>query len=275
MILIKNEDFDIAKIAASGQCFRLTETAPGLFRLAAAGRLLFIRAEADGAVLLCPEEEAPFWRHYFALDEDYAAFRAAIPPEDHFLSEAACYGRGIRILRQEPWETLVTFIISQRKNIPAIRSCVEELCRRWGDPLEDGPAPLCTFPTPEKLASLPNEALCSCALGYRTDYVRQAARLVAEGSLDLSAIYRLDDDALREALCAVPGVGPKVASCVMLFGYHRLTGFPRDVWINRIIEEEYSGCFPLERYAGFEGVIQQYMFYYGRSRGRAELAAIR
>ena len=115
----------------------------------------------------------------------------------------------------------------------------------------------------------------ACSLGYRAKYVLAAARMVASGVLDLDAIAALPDDALFSALLTVPGVGEKVANCVMLFGYHRLSRFPRDVWIIRIEEREYGGLFPLERYPFDAGALQQYIFYYARSAEYAAQSAMR
>ena len=273
MVELHTEDLDIVKIAESGQCFRLVRTAPDRFSLTALGRVLSIDALPDGARLHCSEEEfAVLWRDYFDLDTDYSRFRAAVPEQDSFLFRAAQYGRGIRILRQDPWEMLITFIVSQRKNIPAIQRSVELLSRKCGSELADG---CFAFPGPEQLAELTAEELAACSLGYRAGYVHAAAALVADGTLDLTHLHTRRDCDLLQALTAVPGVGPKVANCVSLFGYHRLTGFPRDVWINRMIDAEYGGEFPLERYAGFEGVIQQYIFYYARSGEYREQAAHR
>jgi len=263
MVRVVSKDLDIAKIADSGQCFRLLSEGGGRWTLYALGRSLAVEAREDGADFLCSREEFDaVWRDYFDLDTDYARFRASIPPEDRYLTEAARFGRGIRILRQDPWETLVTFLISQRKNIPAIRRSVEALCGRCGGPSGAGrPA----FPSPARVAALSADDLAACSLGYRCRYVASAAALAADGRLDLSALSALGTPALLEALTAVPGVGPKVASCVALFAYHRLEGFPRDVWINRIIDREYGGCFCPERCEGFQGVAQQYLFYYARS----------
>ncbi len=261
---LHDEDLDIRKIADSGQCFRLTEEAPGRFRLLAKGRALRLRALPDGAELSCaPEEYDALWRDYFDMDTDYAVFRRAVPPEDGYLTAACACGRGIRILRQDPWETLVTFLISQRKNIPAIRRAVETLCARYGDPIPGGGF---AFPAPARLAALEEKNLRACSLGYRAPYVLAAARMVSDGELDFAVLSAMDDSALLSALQTVPGVGPKVAGCAALFGFHRLTGFPQDVWMNRIIDGEYGGRFPRERVAGFEGVAQQYLFYYARAR---------
>lgn len=265
-MLYVSEDFDIAAIAASGQCFRLVRGIAGDWVLTAQGRVLHIAQAGSRAEFFCTDEAfRTVWAPYFDLGTDYGVFRRAVPPSDAFLSAAAQYGRGVRILRQDPWEMLITFILSQRKSIPAIRSCVEALCRRYGAPIPDAEGVRYAFPTPQSLAACGSEGLSACALGYRCGYVQAAARMAAAGEPDLAALAGLDDAALREQLLRVPGVGPKVANCVMLFGYHRLTGFPRDVWINRILDEVYGGDFPLDAYRGFEGVIQQYLFYYARS----------
>ncbi|MEG2037518.1 MAG: DNA glycosylase [Ruthenibacterium sp.] len=266
MVVLQSDDFDIEKIADSGQCFRLTQATPGRFVLIAHGRVLFVEDAPKGAVLHCCEEDyQAIWRNYFDMDCNYKGFRAAVPKEDAFLTNAVRHGCGIRILQQDPWEMLVTFIISQRKNIPAIKRAVELLCEKAGERLLIGEQTYFAFPCAARVAAMPPETLAACALGYRTAYLRAAAQRVASGALDLEGLKQADDSALLNALMSVPGVGPKIANCVMLFGYHRLSGFPRDVWINRVIEQEYHGEFPLARYAGFEGVMQQYMFFYGRS----------
>lgn len=268
---IISSDFDLQKIMESGQCFRMKKVG-NVYRLIAHERVLLLEQANDGVILSCSEEEyASLWRRYFDLDTDYAAFRNAIPKEDTYLTEAACFGTGIRILAQDPWETLVTFLISQRKNIPAIQKAVEEICRRFGRPIEENAF---AFPTPQAIASLSRADLDACSLGYRSPYVLSAAKMAADGTLDLDALGALDNDALRAALQTVPGVGIKVASCTALFGFHRLSDFPRDVWINRVLKEQYADEFPLERYEGFAGVIQQYLFFYARSMAHAKKPAV-
>lgn len=265
MEFISKQDFNLEKIADSGQCFRLNQLEPGRFRLTARDRCMELTERADAWALDCPAVEFDtLWRSYFDLNTDYAAFRAAVPEKDVYLTAAAKFGTGIRILRQDPWEMLVTFIISQRKNIPSIRACVETLCIRYGENL----GPEYAFPSPAALSGAGEEGLRACALGYRAGYVLAGARLAQTGALDLETLARLGDGELLEALMAVPGVGAKVANCVSLFGYHRIAAFPRDVWINRVVREHYRGRFPLYRYKGFAGVMQQYLFYYARFEGK-------
>lgn len=271
MIDIQNPDFDIRKIADSGQCFRLNPNGDGGYTLVALHRVLNIRETPSGCALACSQAEYDaVWQGYFDMERDYAAIRNAVDPGDAFLRRACDHGRGIRILRQDPFETLVSFIISQRKNIPAIKRCVETLCARYGEPLDSAGKRQFAFPSAERLAAQDEAGFLACSLGYRAKYVLAAARLAASGTLDLGEIGRLDDAALLERLLTVPGVGEKVANCVMLFGFHRLGRFPRDVWINRVEEREYGGAFPLERYPDTAGVLQQYVFYYARSGDSAQ-----
>ncbi|MDO4548010.1 MAG: DNA glycosylase [Clostridia bacterium] len=262
MMTVDKNLISMEKVADSGQCFRMSVINGGI-ELFAYGRRLFISRNDEGDYALdCPQGDFDgVWKDYFDLDGDYAAYENSVPAEDEFMLAAVSYGKGIRILRQEPWEMLISFIISQRKNIPAIRSCIAKLCERFGEKIEGGYA----FPTPASLARLDEAALAECSLGYRTGYILSAARMVDSGDLDLDSLYSVDYADMLARLMAVPGVGPKVARCVMLFGYHRLEAFPRDVWINRVVDTHYAGNFPEQLYPGFAGVMQQYAFYYARS----------
>lgn len=263
MVMIPDADFDIRKIAESGQCFRLDRALDQDYLLVAGNRVLRITQTPDGVRLDCPRETfETTWREYFDLDTDYAAIRDSIDPGDAFLARAGAFGAGIRILRQDPWETLVSFIISQRKNIPAIKRSVATLCKRYGEPIGEG---VFAFPTAERLAELDLGCLLDCSLGYRGKYIQSAAGMVASGVIDLRAMQNMNDGDLLETLKRVPGVGEKVANCVMLFGYHRLARFPVDVWIERVFAREYPEGFPFERYAAAGGVLQQYLFYYARN----------
>ena len=263
MMRIETENFDLKQIADSGQCFRMTMADDTTARVIAGDRLLFIKDTGNGTFeLSCERDEYDgFWHDYFDLGADYSRYIRAIDSNDRFLKAAADYGRGIRILRQEPFETLITFIISQRKNIPAIQASVEKLCRLCGDRIGEE---LYGFPSPDRIAGLSEEELAGCSLGYRVTYVREAARRVAEGGIDLVGSYSLEDDELLEELMSFYGVGRKVANCVMLFAYHRIGAFPVDVWIQRVADRYYGGRFPSEKYPGFAGILQQYMFFYAR-----------
>ena len=280
--LLEHPDFSPARIADSGQCFRMTAVGERTFRLIAGGRVLLIRETEDAPgrfSLSCSEEEfCTFWRSYFDLDHDadYEAARAKVPKSDVYLQRAMRYGYGIRILRQEPFETLISFIISQCRSVPAIRTAVEKLSTAFGTRLQETALtgadrslpPLYAFPTPVQLAAASPEALGACGLGYRTSYVAACARRVADGEIDLNALSTLSTEEVIEALRSFQGVGVKVASCTALFGYHRLDAAPVDVWMDRVIRSVYGGTFP-EAYHDRAGILQQYLFYYARTERTA------
>ncbi len=271
------DDFDLKKIADSGQCFRFNECTGipqddpehSTFSVAAGDRHLVIRDLGDGSYELdCSADEyETFWKNYFDLDLSYSDIRGRINPEaDPYLFGASEFGKGIRILRQDPWEMLISFIISQRKNIPAIKASIEKLCTLAGKEIyeDENVGTIYSFPTADALAALTMDQLSSCSLGYRDKYVHQAALDVASGAVDLGAFEKLDDDALMQELLKLYGVGVKVANCEILFGYHRLNAFPRDVWINRVLDEHYAGGFDFGAYDPYNGIMQQYLFFYGR-----------
>lgn len=272
MYLPPQDDFDPDRIAESGQCFRWAPVGSGGYRIPFRDACLYIRAAEDGGLELdCGETEfQAVWREYFDLDTDYAALRDRVDRElDPFLYRAVRAQRGIRILRQDPWETLVSFIISQNRNIPAIRRSVERLCLAAGEAREDRRGvPFYAFPGPERILRLDDAALDSCRLGYRAKYVRAAARAAAEGRLHLGSLAEAPEEETLAALTSLYGVGIKVASCVSLFGLHHLDAFPVDVWIRRVLETEYPGGYPRERYSPYNGVYQQYMFACYRGRGK-------
>ncbi|NCC07981.1 MAG: DNA-3-methyladenine glycosylase 2 [Clostridia bacterium] len=261
-IIIKN--FSLAQIADSGQCFRMEMQPDKSCVLAARDKALkIIPLGGDEYDFNCTTAQFDgYWKGYFDLEADYQKWMQSVPKSDAFLTKAAEYGKGLRILRQDAWEMLVTFLISQRKNIPAIKKCVNAISEKFGTKI-DG-TDMYAFPTPQQLAS-DYALLGTCSLGYRTQYVYEAAVSVCDGTIDLKAMASLDDDALFAQLLKIKGVGAKVANCVMLFGFHRINAFPIDVWIQRILDAHYQAGFPLDAYKGYAGVIQQYMFYYARS----------
>ena len=267
------DDFDLNKIARSGQCFRWQKMGESAWRIVHRGQCLTIRALGGDRYRLSCAKEAyhAHWRSYFDLDEDYRKIRARIgAADDPFLHTACTYGKGIRILRQDPWETLVSFIISQNKNIPSIKNCIALLCDAAGEAVaDDAGETYRAFPSPEAILGMSEQRLRECKLGYRWKYVRSAALAVAERALDLSALMSAKEEETLARLTAVPGVGVKVASCVSLFGLHHMDAFPVDVWIRRILANEYPAGYPLERYRPYNGVYQQYMFFYYRDRGGA------
>lgn len=274
MIIRINDDFDPERIADSGQCFRWRKIEESLYRIIAGKACLYIRELGGGhfAFECSKDEYERFWRYYFDLEEDYRSIRKRIDPEeDPFLSKAAEHEKGIRILRQDPWEILITFIISQNKNIPAIRRSVELLAQCCGEKRSDSRGiEYYAFPDPAAVAALSEQELLSCKLGYRWKYVQAAAQAVSRGDIDLNRLLMADEDVAIRELRALPGVGIKVASCVSLFGLHHIDAFPVDVWVKRILAEQYPGGYPYEKYSPFNGIYQQYMFAYYRHRNEGD-----
>lgn len=262
MLRIKKGQIDIEKIANSGQVFRFNKINDNQYILVAKDRVLRIIEEDNEYIFKCSEKEYQnIWKDYFDMDTDYAKFSKNVPKEDEFLNSAIEYGKGIRILKQDKWEMLISFIISQRKSIPAIKSSIEKLAIKFGKEIEEG---IFAFPTPKALADASIEDLNKCSLGYRSEYIKEVSRVIYNKDLDLEEISKLDTQELLIKLMQLKGVGIKVANCVALFGYYKIDTFPIDVWIKRIIDIYYNGDFPIKRYDEYKGIIQQYMFYYGR-----------
>jgi N-glycosylase/DNA lyase len=257
------EDFSLRNIALSGQCFRLEENEPGIFSLFAGSRALCLRQEGSLISFGCTEREfEKIWRPYFDLDTDYGNIRGSIDPEDEYLLRAAGQAAGLRILRQDPFETIITFIISQQNNIPRIRKCVRLLCEKYGKKKErKGIGAYAAFPEAAVLAEAEEEDLLGCNLGYRARYVQEASRQIAEKEISLRKLEGVGDAEAETELKKLSGVGTKVADCVMLFALHRTGAFPIDTHIRQILEEHYQDGFPLERYGSCAGILQQYMFF--------------
>ena len=270
------KNFDIGQIANSGQCFRLDALPekPHTWRLIAYGKYLETKQQPGSSVVefSCTRTEfEQIWRQYFDLEADYQGYIDRIDPQDAYLTTAAAAGAGIRILRQELWETLVSFMISQNNNIPRIKKTIKTLCtlRGKGHFTEDGKLWF-EFPQPESLARIEN--LQGAGLGYRDKYIQKMAENVAAGKINLEMLAdgEMEDSAVESYLKSIYGVGHKVANCIMLFGLHRMDSVPKDVWINKIIKEHYAGKFPVERYKGFAGVIQQYIFSYASNKSHSK-----
>ncbi len=260
--IIKLDPIDLSKIANSGQCFRWKPLGDGRFLIPARDRFAVFsqRAENEVDILYSSIDDKAFWEDYLDRDFDYEKIRKSIDENDGFLTAAAHAGKGLRILRQDPFEALISFIISQRKNIPAISSCVEKLCRAAGERLgEYEGGEIYSFPKPE---AINEDAVSGCGLGYRAPYVLQAAQTFAKDPGLSEMLSKLEDEELLSALQSFYGVGIKVASCTALFGFHRMNVFPIDVWMKRALQEHYPKGFDMGRYSPFNGLIQQYIFEY-------------
>lgn len=260
-----SDDFDLEKIRKSGQCFRVIrcdgEGSP-IFSVVSKNHYLEMSSSASGAdkwKISCSKKEfSDFWVPYFDLDRSYEVIRNQAQCDNAFLNEALDFGCGLRILKQDPWEMIITFIISQRRSMPAIATAVEKICHCFGE----NNGNFYEFPSAEKFASLNEAELRDCGIGYRAPYVLDAARRVASGDTDLDACASMADDELFSELCKIKGVGTKVANCIMLFGFSRFASAPVDVWIQRVIDKEFAGKNPFPAFGDVAGIIQQYLFFY-------------
>ncbi|MBR1796970.1 MAG: DNA-3-methyladenine glycosylase 2 family protein [Clostridiales bacterium] len=279
-MIIKHIDFfDPGKIADSGQAFRIHQIDEKHTELVAFGRYLQIAELGAGDYAFsCDEDEfGKLWHSYFDLDRDYLQIVRNTDASDTFLHDAISFGEGIRILKQDIFETVISYIISQRRSIPSITTCVDRLSELLGDridipKLEDPfvepiKKEYYAFPTVKQASLVSAEALNGIGAGYRTPYILSAIEDFRSVKLSPEAMSDLSDDELYKALTGMYGVGVKVANCVMLFGFGRTGRFPVDVWIKRIEDRYYRGYFDASRYPETAGILQQFMFYYIRKGG--------
>ncbi len=264
MIKITNENFSLSQICRSGQCSRMEALSDKGYQLIAGGHYLEAEQHGREVRLFCTEEEFQnIWREYFDLDRDYGAVIAQVDPADTYLRKAAAFGSGIRILKQDTWEMIISFIISQQNHIPRIRRCIRLLCEKYGEERKNGEGVLYrAFPTPESLAGASIEDLSRCNLGYRSRYIKETAESIAAGRIQLEKIKGSDYEEARKELLKLCGVGGKVADCICLFALHHMDAFPKDTHINQALASRYPAGFPFSRYTGIGGILQQYIFYY-------------
>mgnify|MGYP004633171507 FL=1 len=277
-IFIKNDYINLKQIAESGQCFRWKKMCPGRYFVISDGRAACFFQEKTGIRILCRSKDEEYFRRYLDLDTDYGKVIEQIDEKDDFLTGAAQMGRGIRILRQNLWEMIISFIISQRNNIPRIMKSIDALCEKLGEQIafdyEGEHLVGYTFPAPEVIAGAD---LSEFKFGYREKYIRQTAEDILEGKFDLEEVKNAVEEGktpeqVKEMLKQLKGVGEKVASCIQLFGLHQLELFPIDTWIAKVEKMYYNGHFPVEKYKDTAGIMQQYLFF--RVREDADKRAV-
>lgn len=257
------QDFSLREILDCGQCFRWLPLDGDETRWSgiAMGKRLEIQKLGEGEFLFLGTNQQEFeeiWADYFDLQTDYTALKSALCC-DPVMAEATTYAPGIRVLRQNGWEALCTFIISQNNNIKRIRGIVERLCECFGEPVDGG----FDFPTAERLSQATLEDLAPLRSGFRAKYLLDAAKKVSSGVVDLSAIPSMTYEEAQAHLRQINGVGPKVADCALLFGFYRLDAFPMDVWMKRAMATLYPDGLP-ENILPYRGIAQQYLFHYAR-----------
>ena len=258
-IYIKNIScFDLAQTLDCGQAFRWTQDDTGIWHGIAFGKYIELSNE-NGNIVITHSNKQDFekiWHNYFDLNRDYAKIITEVS-HDATVAKAANYCSGIRLLNQEPWEALCSFIISQNNNIPRIKGIIERLCENFGQKIMGG----YTFPSAQTIAELSVDDLAVIRSGFRAKYIIDAAQKVASGDINLNSLKSIDYDTAREKIMNIKGVGPKVADCVLLYGLGHKNAFPRDVWINRALDQLFDGKIP-DCVKDYGGIVQQYIFHY-------------
>lgn len=265
IIPCRPNDFDLEATFETGQCFRWEKTGKNRWEGVAFGRRLSAEQREDAVVLGGAPEDALI--SYFDLNRNYAALKKQFS-QDPALRKAVEFAPGLRLLKQDPWETLCSFILSQNNNIPRIKGIVAKLCEAFGDSMPGG---VWAFPSAQRLAQLDESALAPLRAGYRAAYLIDAAQKTASGEICLDRIAAMPLDEARAVLKKIKGVGPKVAECALLYGFGRAECFPVDVWIRRVLSCLYPGGFP-QKFAPVAGIAQQYLFSYARLCPEAKLA---
>ena len=269
-------NFSPEKTFDCGQCFRFDPSPEGGVTGIAHGRRVNICR--DGDVLrvsgITESDFTDVWQRYLALDTDYdeidRRIGEALAPENggSILADAAKVSAGIRILRQDKWETLCSFIISQNNNIPRIKKIITAMSREWGEKIGDDDY---AFPTAKALYDAGEDKIFALRTGFRAKYITDAARIVCENEDFLDSVADCETYAdADEMLRSIKGVGPKVSACVLLFGFGRTDAFPVDVWIKRVMEKYFPDGLDPAVFGDVAGIAQQYLFYYERYMGGGE-----
>lgn len=265
------KDCNLEHIFECGQCFRWNREGERYMGVvgdyvAAATYISYMDCENNGTLALeVSGGDREFWMHYFDLDTDYSQIKGDIIKCEPLIQSACEYGYGIRILNQNLFETLISFVVSQNNNIPRIKKCIESICRKYGKPLGviEGEERY-GFPTVETLADAKVDDLAELKLGYRSEYIVSCAQSFMKGAPEK-----------YEDVVAFHGIGPKVANCIRLFGLHCVDAFPIDTWVKHIMNDMYGfeendvrgmAAFAEEKFGRYAGYAQQYLFYYYRDR---------
>lgn len=273
-IILKDvKDFELKHIFDCGQSFRWNEDRDGSYKGVAYGRAARIsKAGKDVFIKGGKMEDGDFWINYFDLNRDYGEIKRRLS-EDETLKEAINHGEGIRILNQEPFEIVVSFIISANNRIPMIKKAVENISRLYGSKILFEGNEYYSFPSPEELSKASIEELEKCGCGFRASYIVETTREIVEGNVDLYAVREMESEEAHKALMSLKGIGPKVSDCIILFSMGKHDAFPVDVWVKRVMQYFYLAPdvslkkirdFGREKFGSYAGFAQQYLFYYAR-----------
>ncbi len=267
-------EFDIAHTFECGQCFRFNRCKDKTYEGVHGKHALKIGQIGDKVMLYNTsiEEYEKVWKKYFDISRDYASLQRELSRDDAVLESAINEGRGIRILLQDAFETIISFIISANNNIPRIKLIIERLCETYGEKIEAYGRIFYTFPSAKTLSRLTTEDLAPIKAGFRDKYILDAAKKVHSGEIDIEKIYGMEYEDAKNELKKIKGVGEKVANCILLFGFGKQNAFPVDVWVKRILEYYYKDKYDISdanefakrHFGSLGGFAQQYLFYYAR-----------
>lgn len=279
-ILENYKDFEPRHIFDCGQCFRWNIQTDGSYTGVFKNNVLNVKKENNKIIFkgICSDNIIKVINEYFDFDTDYNKIKEELSNVDEYLKESIEFGSGIRILNQDLWETIISFIISANNNIPRIKGIIERISKKYGNELEWNNEKYYTFPTPEQLSKASIEDLRTLGLGFRDKRVYDTTKIILNNELSLKELIEEKNvNILREKLLTLPGVGPKVADCIMLFGLKRFEVFPIDVWVRRVMNDLYIKNedetkvnkreiekLAMEKYKNLAGLAQQYLFYWKR-----------
>lgn len=276
IISLKIPCFNLDNTFNNGQCFRWNKGQDGWYEGVAYNRVIRIKQENDTFYFYNTTEEEinTIWYNYFDLGRDYAKLQHELML-DQYMRTAIKYSNGMHILQQDPWETLISFIISQNNNIKRIKGIIEKICVRYGRPIQQDGKTFYTFPTASELMAATEDDLMACGAGYRAAYICKTTEKIIKENIDLNAVKEMPYQKAKDYLMQFCGVGPKVADCVLLFGYGFYHAFPVDTWVKKTMQTLYldSGASNekimsyAENYFGsFAGIAQQYLFFAAREK---------
>ena len=267
-MIIINEDFDLTHTFECGQCFRWNKVDDNMYEGVVNNSVMQIKQ--DGTNFYFNSNDENFINTYFDFNNNYCDIKNKLSAKDCVLSKAISAGYGIRLLKQDPWETLVSFIISANNNIPRIKKIIESLCYNFGNEFVYNNKIFYSFPDADTISKHCVNDLEIIKSGFRAKYIIDAAYKVANGIVNLEEIYNMDTVVARDYLKQIKGVGDKVADCVLLFAYQKYDVFPKDVWIKKVlinlynVDEKSFDSFVSEQFGDLAGFAQQYLFYYMR-----------
>ncbi|CEO28796.1 DNA-3-methyladenine glycosylase family protein [Paraclostridium sordellii] len=279
VILEGVSDFDPKHIFECGQCFRWKDQGDGSYTGVAKGRVINVSREGDTIYLKNTnlEDFNNIWKDYFDLDTDYSKIKNELRNMDEYLEKATEFGWGIRLLRQDPWEMIISFIISSNNRIPMIQKAIKNLSREYGTYIgsyegED----YYDFPTPQQLSKASIEEIRACSTGFRDKYIKSTTEEVIKNNDDVYNYRNLSTEDCIKELLKFNGIGPKVGDCIALFGMQKYDTFPVDVWVKRVMQEFYVEDdmslpkirkYAIDKFGDLSGFAQQYLFYYARELG--------